>query len=102
MPLPSNYYTILQSVQTIVQGLGLTFNAVTAKVSVKKLPANQEAAGDTLPELCVVPSETPPRTQRFSSEGQLNVVYAVQIVLIAAANRDLVTNLDVWLNWREL
>jgi hypothetical protein len=54
-----------------------------------------------LPIIAVSPAAERQRIEPAAAEGLVFVTYPVEITLSAGGNRDLASNLDVWLNWRE-
>ena len=95
----SVYYDILTSCQTAVQALGLT-GIANAQIVVRKLPKATDTL-ETLPQIAICPAEEPEQVKPFTFEGKVDVVYPVELVLIAAGNRDYSANLDAYLGHRE-
>lgn len=83
-----------------IEGLSLTLGVATPVVEQRKLPAVAEEL-DTLPMVLVVPPTTPDEDVPFDSEGARKQTYGYQIVIVGAGNRDAVTNLDNWRDWRQ-
>lgn len=97
----ATYTTILNAVVSQVTALGLTLGATTLPVALRKLPRAEETL-DTLPLICVCPSDRPESVENFSSEDVVLVKYVVEVVSIAGGKRDLTgTNLDSYFGWRE-
>ena len=99
MAAASNYYTVLTAVKAVIDGLSLTLNAAAVPSAVRKLPRAEETI-DALPLICVVPPQEPDSYEWNSFEGR-NCQYPVEVVIVAAGNRDFTTNLDVYLSWRQ-
>lgn len=97
----SIYNSILDSVVSQVNSLGLAIGAKNATVVKRKLPAYEESIDGPLPMIAVVPSEKPEYVKKLGFEDSKEVGYTVQVVIIAANNRDMATNLDAYLNWRK-
>lgn len=83
-----------------IEGLSLAVGAAEPAVEQRKLPAVAEEL-DTLPMILVVPPATPDRDVPFDSEGARLQEYGYQVVIVAAGNRDAVTNLETWRDWRQ-
>lgn len=94
------YNDILSAVQSQILSLGLTFNAKSVPVTLRKLPAIIEEV-DTVPMIAVCPKDEPEEYKRIGFEKTMQVTYQVEIVIIAPGNRDFESNLDVYLSWRE-
>jgi hypothetical protein len=107
MPLVSVYESVLNAVAGVINGLALTFTPpppgqpVTARAAVLKEPKVQESLDAPLPVIAVAPAVERQRAEPAATEGLVFVTYPVEIAVSAAGNRDLASNLDVWLNWRE-
>jgi hypothetical protein len=69
---------------------------------VLKVPKVQESLDTPLPVIAVSPAVERQRVEPASGEGLVFVTYPVEIAISAAGNRDFASNLDVWLNWREV
>ena len=95
----SVYNSILDAMVATIQSTNLAGINLVEKA---KLPAAEESIDSPLPIIRVVPSENPERFEWTSYEGDVNVGYEVQVVVIAAGNQTLVTGLDLLLNWRQL
>jgi hypothetical protein len=107
MALPSVYESILDAVASVVSNLELTFspptgNAIIVAAVVLKVPKVQETLDTPLPVIAVSPAVERQKVEPASGEGLVFVTYPVEIAISAAGNRDFASNLDVWLNWREL
>lgn len=97
MPEASVYYDCLSAVKVMIDGLALS----GASTAIRMLPKAEETI-DTLPLIAIAPGDPERVTQEtFEDESGVNVVYSVDVVTIAASNRDFVTNLDRYLNWRQ-
>ena len=93
--MPSPYDSILNSVQSLVDDLGLS-GVVVKKV---KLPKVQEII-DSLPLIAIVPSPEPESIQEFSFNEQ-NITYKVDVVIIRSNDGDLTMDSDdTTMNWR--
>jgi len=92
---------ILTAVRNEVAALALA-GLAAANVKVRKLPTVREEI-DTLPCVLVAPAEEPERVEplSFDPPALWRVVYAVDVVIVAADNADFSTNLDTYLRWRE-
>lgn len=93
--------SILTAARTILAGLTLS-GIDAANVKIRKLPSVREVI-DTLPCVLVSPSDTPERIEPLSFEdgAKHRVVYAVDVVVVAADSADFSTNLSTYLRWRE-
>jgi len=96
----STYDALLTSTAAIITALNLSGTTPAPTVAVRKLPVQSETI-DQLPLICIPPSEDPEELELFSFENEIDVVYHVDIVIIAPGNRDFVTNLDQYLAWRQ-
>jgi hypothetical protein len=93
---------ILNAMATMITALSLVDqNGDDVTVSVQKLPKAEETI-DTLPVLCVVPSEKPEQIEQWSFEGDAKVGYTVQVVAIQAGQSQMILGLDTILSWREI
>lgn len=98
--MANEFSSVLSVVKTQVDTLALTFSGAAVGVAVRKLPRAEETL-DTLPLICVCP-RGPEQVEPFTTEDHVLVKYQVEVVIIAAGNRDLTdTNLSTWLSWRE-
>lgn len=88
-----------------VVGLALALGLQSVQVKVRKLPKHQETVDDPLPLIAIVPSTKPDKDVPFDTgrDGGIRKLrtYTVQIVIIAAGNKDAISNLDVYQEWRE-
>lgn len=115
--LPSVYMNILNAVGLIIENLGLTFtpaggSPITPGVVVLKEPTVQEylqtlgepnePGSAKLPVIVVSPQAEKQPTEAACHEAFVFVVYPVDITISAGGNRDFASNLDTWLNWREV
>lgn len=96
----SVYNSILDAVVSQVTNLGLVFNMSPLPVMKMKLPKAQETL-DVLPLVAVAPGSEAERVEPAGAEGTRFLTYRVDVVVIAEGNRDLVTNLDAYLSWRQ-
>ena len=99
MPAASVYYSILAAVQSLVQKAATQFNPQPA-VELRKLPKVGETL-EVLPVLLVTPHPQPEKDEPADTEGRRFVDYRIQVVHVAAGNRDFQSNLDLYLNWRQ-
>lgn len=98
--MANEFSNLLTAVKESIETLGLTFGGSAVGISLRKLPRAEETL-DTLPLICVCP-RGPEQVEAFSTEDNVLVKYDVEVVLVAAGNRDLTsTNLATWLLWRE-
>lgn len=101
MPQASNYYSILSSVATAIQGLGLTdWNGKAVPVVVQKIFSRRRKV-DVTPSMFVSRAQRPERVQPLVFGDTVWVWYPVLISTVAAGNYDLVSQLDFYLSWRQ-
>lgn len=97
------YGMILDATLATVRGLTLTgIDNPLTQIIKRFLPKASEEL-DTLPLVVVAPSETPEDVRPLSGENDkaVEVIYAVDIVTIAASQHDFASNMDRYLDWRE-
>ncbi len=106
MPTPVSYEdTILSAALAVLQGITFatsgTLSLPSANVKRRMLPHVDESLNDgELP--CVILAAGGPESEEIISfEGHKSVVYAVEVAVVAAANRDYATNEAVYEKWRE-
>ena len=106
MPVGSVYYSILEAVGTVITNLNLNFTPpggviINPSVTVLKEPKFQRQIDSPMPVIMVAPSIERQVIEQASAEGYVFVTYPVEVAISAAGNRDFVTNIDIWLNWRQ-
>lgn len=100
--LASQYSPLFAAVAGVVSTLALAdANAVLLPVNVRKLPKAEELL-DPLPQVAVCPADRPESIRRISFESLVAVTYRVEIVFLAAGDRDFTSrNIDYYAGWRE-
>jgi hypothetical protein len=96
--MAANLDTISSAVLAVVQGLTLA-GISSANISRKMLPHIGEVI-DNLPAILIAAGEAETQTP-LSFEGQSDLVYPVEVSIVAAVNRDYVTNLPAFFQWRQ-
>lgn len=95
-----------QETTAAVEAIGLSIGGTVVSVAARKLPKAEESL-DTLPLIVVAPSDRPPREQPWDSgtaaDGNARALreHLFDVVVIAAGNRDPVTGLPEYLQWRQ-
>ncbi|ANS03311.1 hypothetical protein [uncultured Mediterranean phage uvDeep-CGR2-KM19-C37] len=98
--MPSNYKTILNTVQTDIQGLSLSGISSTSIVQLK-VPTDREVDFPALPGVLIAPFGA----KRISPTGGTNasddIEYPIVIVTLQAGDADQDDNIDRSLQWHE-
>jgi hypothetical protein len=103
MPAASTLYSLLGAVNTKITALNLAYNSTPVPIQVLKRPRRLDKLEAT-PCIVIYRPENPEsdRLVTFPNPGGSNwVEYLILVVIYAPGNQDLVTNLDVWSNWRD-
>lgn len=99
-PYSAIYDGVLNAIVAQIQGLGLMFGSTVLPVGKLKLPKAEEVL-EQVPCIAVAPHTKPEKVTLGSFENECFVEYRAIVALIAAGNRDFVSNLNTELGWRE-
>ena len=91
---------ILNAVAAKIQGVLLTDPATNQflPVVIRKLPRRQEGIGP-IPQITVYRSDSP-EDLKYLAFKQQSTIYTIYVVIIAAGNQDLVSDIAVYDGWR--
>ncbi len=91
--------TILDAVVNQVGSLGISFNGAIQVVK-RKLPKKGETV-DPVPQITVSNREQGEDFKWYTFSNGLLMVYYIEVTIIAANNRDQLTNIPNYAQWRE-
>lgn len=95
---------LLNEAKAAVEAIGLSIGGTVVPVEVRKLPKAEESL-DTLPLIAVCPGDQRPTERPWDtgSDGRARALreHPVDVVVIAASNRDPVTGLAEYQEWRQ-
>lgn len=83
----SVYAKLVRGVEQLCRATPLYIRDGEASVVLARLPVARDAL-ESLPAVAVCPAEQPERSEPFATGGYQSVTYVVQVVVIAASNRD--------------
>src|SRR5215469_10053105 len=100
----SIYNDLLNAVKGTIDGLTLTFGTQAIPTIVSEEPLNREVIEPTpLPNIFVTPpAGAGEQVQQLSTENLMDVVYPVEISIVAAGNAQFEANLPSYLDLRQI